>query len=261
MNARVGFVAGVSAALDGMKAAFSIPEVGRAYLRLAITLLLATVALDFGGIAAVWHYTAANPDATWWLAAGMMALRLVGIILVLLIAPVAGLLIVNNVAPFLAERVFLASLASVAPTRAAELAAWEGLPWVVSLRISIVRFVRLLATTALAFGVSLIPVAGAIGGPLLGGYFSARALAWELLDPYFDKLRYSFAEQRSYVKERQQVLLGFGLPLSFAMAIPLLGPLLFGLAQAAAGRLVGEILETNGPAPRGTSIPPSSRRG
>jgi hypothetical protein len=36
---------------------------------------------------------------------------------------------------------------------------------------------------------------------------------------------------------------GFGLPLTFLMAIPLVGPLLFGLAQGAVAQLVVEVIE------------------
>jgi uncharacterized protein involved in cysteine biosynthesis len=89
-----------------------------------------------------------------------------------------------------------------------------------------------------------VPVVGSIGGPVLQAYFTARALGWELLDPYFEKLQMSFDAQHVFVKQHRAPLVGFALPYCFVMAIPLLGPFAFGLAQAAAGVFTREILET-----------------
>src|SRR5690606_22108609 len=194
-----GLLAGVTAAFRGIHAAWSIPDVGRAYLRLASVLLVATVALDIAGVFGVWHLTAAAEAVSFWAAAGRIALRVLGIVIVLFVAPVVALVVVNNVAPLLAERVFLAGLAAVAPERAQELAARPGLPFVVSLRASLVRLAWFFACSLATLLFSLVPIAGAIASPVLQGFFSARAMAWELLDPEFDKTELGFTSPRRYV--------------------------------------------------------------
>ena len=49
--------------------------------------------------------------------------------------------------------------------------------------------------------------------------------------------------QRDYLQSHRPALIGFGLPWSAVFAIPLVGALVFGLAQAAAAVLVAEVLE------------------
>ncbi|NJK32509.1 MAG: EI24 domain-containing protein, partial [Deltaproteobacteria bacterium] len=80
----------------------------------------------------------------------------------------------------------------------------------------------------------LVPVVGSIAGAIGQTWLTARTVGWELVDPYFDRLGMGWSEQREFVREHRRSLLGFGLPLSLILAIPLVGPLLFGLAQAAA---------------------------
>lgn len=236
-------LAGITAAFRGLHAAWSAPDVGRAYLHLASALLITTLTLDLGGLATLWHVTATAGEASLWASVGQIALRVIGVVVVLFVAPVLALVIVNNAAPLLSERVFLAGLATVAPERAQVLAARPGLPFLVSLRTSLLRLAWFFACSLSTLLLSFVPVAGAILSPVLQGFFSARAMAWELLDPYFDKLEYDFRTQRRYVRDHRAAIFGFGLPLSFTMAVPLFGPWLFALAQAAAGRFVGEVLE------------------
>jgi uncharacterized protein involved in cysteine biosynthesis len=76
-------------------------------------------------------------------------------------------------------------------------------------------------------------VVGTIIGTLAQAWLTSLTVAWELLDPYFDCLDIRHAEQRDFVGRHQKALLGFGLPISLMLAIPIAGPLLFGLAQAA----------------------------
>lgn len=240
-----GLLSGVTAAFRGLQRAWTIPDVTRAYVMLSLALLLVTVLLDVLGIALVWRYTGATEDVTWWLSFGLVLLRGLGILVVLMVAPIVALVVVNNVAPWLAERVFLAGLRSVAPARADALAAAPGLPLAASLWGSLLRLSSFLLLSLMTLAISFVPVLGALVSPILQGFLSARALSWELLDPYFDKLGYDFAAQRRFVATHRAVLVGFGLPLGFIMAVPLAGPWLFGLAQASAGIMVGEVLESS----------------
>jgi len=84
-----------------------------------------------------------------------------------------------------------------------------------------------------------------------------------LLDPYLDKLRLGYADQHAFVAAHRPALVGFGLPLSVLMAVPLVGPLFFGLAQGAAAQLVVEVIEggaqPSGSSPSGTTSTMSIR--
>jgi len=111
------------------------------------------------------------------------------------------------------------------------------------------RLALFFGMSILAFVFSLLPVIGSIGGPVIQTYLTSRSIGWEMLDPYFDKLGWRFDDQRRFVDEHQSHLVGFGLPITLLMMIPIAGPLIFGLAQAAAAVLVGEVLERPAEAP------------
>jgi CysZ protein len=241
------FTAGFKAAFGGLRLASQSAELWRTYLQLVLALLVGATVLDVAGIWAVLHFVAVD-DPRWWMVAVMWAVRLVGIVVVLLAAPLVGLALVNLLFPFLGERVFMAAMRVVSPARAEQLAAQPGLPLATGLGIAVVRLLMFVALGIGAFVVSLVPVIGQVLGPVLQGYLGARGLAWELLDPYLDKQQLRLAEQRAFVAAHRPALVGFGLPLMLLMAIPLVGPLMFGLAQGAAAKLVVEVIEA--PIPR-----------
>ena len=219
------------------------PEVGKTYLQLVAVLFILAGALDVLGIWAVFHLTPIDGSASWWSVVGVWLLRIAGVLIVLLVAPILALFTTNTVFPILGERVFLAGVRAVDPARADQLAALEGLPLRVSVSQNLIRMGLFLGCSLLAFAVSLVPVVGAVLGPVMQGYFTARALGWELLDPYFEKLEIRFGAQRTFVRQHRAPLVGFALPFSLVMSIPLVGPLLFGVAQAAVGTFVVELLE------------------
>lgn len=222
---------------------FTAPEVGKTYLQLAGVIFVLAGLIATGGLWALHHFTPIDGSESWWAELGLWLLRIAGVVLVLLTAPVLALFFVNTLFPLLGERVFLAGVRAVDPARADALAALEGLPLRASIPQNLIRMMLFIGLSAVSFAVSLVPVVGAIAGPVLQTYFTARALAWELLDPYFEKLETRFDAQHVYVKRHRASLVGFALPFSFVMAIPLLGPLVFGVAQAAMGTLVIEVLE------------------
>ena len=104
------------------------------------------------------------------------------------------------------------------------------------------RRTRLLLLTFIAFGVSLIPIVGIVAAPAIQLFGTARALSWELLDPWFDLNRMPYAEQKAFVADHKGLFLGFGLPYSLLMAIPIVGPMTFGIAQSGAALLVADAL-------------------
>lgn len=237
------FGSGMRAAFRGLSVASKSPEVRSTYAKLVAAIFVLAVWIDVGGIWAVWHYTGADPDSGWLALVALWLLRIAGTIIVLLVAPLLGLFVVNTFFPFLAERVFFAAMRQVAPERAAQLFAAEGMSFSRGVAINLARMALFLGLTVLTFAVSLIPAIGSIAGPAMGIYFTGRALGWELLDPYFDKRQMDFAQQRAFVAEHRSAMLGFGVPIGLLMAIPLVGPLLFGLTQASAAVFVVETLE------------------
>ena len=242
-ESRKAFSAGLQAAMRGLRIAGRSAEVRGTYARLVAAIFVLAAWLDVGGMWAVWHFTAVDPSSSWWMIAVLWTLRIAGVVIVLFVAPLVAFFIVNALFPVLAERVFFAALAEVAPARAQELQAMPGKPFVRGMADNLLRMGLFFATTLLAVVVSFVPAVGAVAGPPLSVYFTARAMGWELLDPYFDKLQLDFAAQRQFVARHRPALVGFGLPLGFMMAIPLVGPLFFGLAQAAAAVLVADVIE------------------
>ncbi|MEZ4451328.1 MAG: EI24 domain-containing protein [Nannocystaceae bacterium] len=238
-----GLYEGSSAALRGLRFAAGQPEVRAVYRRLMAILTLASLALTAALIATLWHFTAIGDGDTTWAAIGLWLVRLAGGAVILFAAPIIALMIVNALVPVLAERTFLAALGVLRPARARALAEAEGLSFSAGVGLTLRRLVHFLGVTILCFAVTFIPLVGAILGPLLQLAATARALTWELLDPYFDRRRMSYAEQRALLRARRGAIIGFGAPLSFVLGIPLVGPLFFGLAQAGVAMLVAEVLE------------------
>lgn len=240
---KLGLAAGARSAWRGFKTVLEAPDVKKTYVQLALAIFGVATVLDVAGIWTILHFTAIDGDAAWWVVAWYWLLRIVGIGIILLAAPIIAMFLVNALAPLLAERVFFAGMSTVAPERAVELGKIEGTPFFTSIGDNLIRLLLYVGLSLLTFVLSFIPVVGSVGGPVLQGYFTARALSWELLDPYFEKLHMRFDAQHQYVKANRLPMLGFGLPFSLVMAIPLVGPLVYGLAQAAAGVFVAEVLE------------------
>ena len=237
---------GTSAALRGVRFAVSHPEVRGLYRQLLLVLFVVAIALTALFSGALWHFTALAEDASGWMVAGIWLLRGAGGLIVLMASPLLALMVVNAVFPFLGERAFLGAMRVLDPARAEALAAAEGLSMAAGLGSSVRRLVHFLGLTFLAFGVTLIPLVGALLGPALQLWSTSRALTWELLDPYFDRRGFGYVEQRSYLRSYRGAVFGFGLPLSFLLGVPIIGPLFFGLAQASSALLIAEVLEPSG---------------
>jgi len=231
-------VSGAVLALRGLRLALGNREVRKIYLRLALALMLTSIVLVAGLGYAIWALIPAPESLllAW-------TLRIVGTVLTLLAAPLLALFVVNIVFPFLGEDVFLAGLRAVDPARADELAAAEGTGFAASTANSLRRLLYFVGVTLLSFMLALVPVLGAVLGPLAQLWFGSRMLSWELLDPYFDRRGLDHAGQRATMKAHRSAMFGFGVPWTLLLAIPIVGPLGFGLAQAAAALLVTDVLE------------------
>lgn len=230
-------------ALRGLKLALATPEVRRVYLQLAGVLVLVSLVLAAGLGWLVWNFLAVPEDMSTWHELLNWGLRIAGMLLAMLAAPLLALFVVNIVFPFLGERVFMAGLRVVDPARADELMAAEGLGFSTSVQGSVRRLVYFVGVTLLVFALTLVPLLGALLGPIAQLWFTARMLSWELLDPYFERRGLAYADQRTLLKQVRGTMFGFGVPYTLLLALPIVGPLGFGLAQAAASLLVSESLE------------------
>lgn len=246
------YVRGFRTALDGMKLALRSKEVGHAYLRAAAVIFGLTVVIDVGAIWTLFHFTTPADDAAMWLVVVLWIARVIGTLAALLIGPLLAIFTVNIAFPFFNKGVFLAGMQLVDPERAAALDAKPGMPLAPAAGIATWRLIKFVVLSAGLFVLGLIPVVGSLVATALQLWLTARTISWELMDPYFDCLDIRYAEQRQFVSRLQKPLLGFGVPVALMMAIPLLGPLGFGLAQAAAGTFVAREFPID---PRETSTP------
>lgn len=229
---------GFRAAVDGMKLALRSKDLGRAYLRVAAVVFVLTILIDSAAIWTLFHFTAVPGDAAWWLIALLWAARVIGTIGSLLIGPLLAIFTINIAFPVFNKEIFLAGLRIVDPARAEALAAKPGMPLGVAVGIPLWRLFKFLASSVCLLLLGLVPVVGSIAAAILQTWLTARTVAWEMMDPYFDCLDIRYAEQKHFVARMQKPLLGFGLPVSLMLAIPIIGPLTFGIAQVAAAMFV-----------------------
>lgn len=66
----------------------------------------------------------------------------------------------------------------------------------------------------------------------LQSYFSSRSLVRELLEPYFARIRFTSEQKRKWFRSREGLLFGFGIGFYILLRVPLLGVLIYGIAEA-----------------------------
>jgi uncharacterized protein involved in cysteine biosynthesis len=209
---------------------------------------LAVIGLALGlllQILAAWgvlSLTRVPEDAAAWLVVSAWIVRVVGLVAGIVVASIAAILGTGLIVPLLGDRILLAALRPLDPGRAARLEASVGLGAGGQVIASLRRLLGFVAWSLLAFAVSFIPFAGVVLGPSLEAAIAARFLGWELLEPAFSRLGMSAASQRAFLASHRWELLGFALPFVPGLAVPLLGPALFALAQGAAAVLMHEEL-------------------
>ncbi|KJX92858.1 hypothetical protein TI39_contig5817g00016 [Zymoseptoria brevis] len=77
----------------------------------------------------------------------------------------------------------------------------------------------------------------------LQSYFSSRSLMRELLEPYFSRIHYSPEQKRAWFRDREGVLYGFAFAFFAFLKIPLVGVLIYGIAEASTAYLITKITQ------------------
>ena len=84
-------------------------------------------------------------------------------------------------------------------------------------------------------------------------YFASRSLMRELLEPYFARIHLSKEQKRNWFRSREGLLFGFGIGFYTLLQVPLLGVLIYGIAEASTAYLITKITDP----PPSSSAPPS----
>jgi hypothetical protein len=74
-------------------------------------------------------------------------------------------------------------------------------------------------------------------------YFASRSLVRELLEPYFSRVKFSKGQKKQWFKSREGVLFGFGLGFYILVKVPLVGVLIYGIAEASTAFLVTKVTD------------------
>lgn len=66
----------------------------------------------------------------------------------------------------------------------------------------------------------------------LQSYYASRNLVRDLLDPYFKRIVFTAEEKRKWFRSREGLLFGFGIGFYLLLKVPLVGVLIYGIAEA-----------------------------
>lgn len=66
----------------------------------------------------------------------------------------------------------------------------------------------------------------------LQSYFASRGLVRELLEPYFARIKFTKEQKKQWFRSREGLLFGFGIGFYTLLKTPLLGVLIYGIAEA-----------------------------
>jgi len=75
----------------------------------------------------------------------------------------------------------------------------------------------------------------------LQSYFASRGLVRELLEPYFARIKFTAEEKRKWFRSREGLLFGFGIGFYVLLRVPLLGVLIYGVAEASTAYLITKV--------------------
>ncbi|OIW26383.1 hypothetical protein CONLIGDRAFT_634663 [Coniochaeta ligniaria NRRL 30616] len=81
-------------------------------------------------------------------------------------------------------------------------------------------------------------------------YFASRSLVRELLEPYFSRVHFTSDQKRRWFRSREGLLFGFGIGFYALLRVPLLGVLIYGIAEASTAYLVTKITDPPPPPER-----------
>lgn len=68
-------------------------------------------------------------------------------------------------------------------------------------------------------------------------------LIHDQLEPYFARIKYTKEQKKAWFKDREGVLFGFGVGFFVFLKIPLLGVLIYGIAEASTAYLITKITD------------------
>ena len=74
-------------------------------------------------------------------------------------------------------------------------------------------------------------------------YFSSRSLMRQLLEPYFSRVRFNKQQKKMWFMDRSGVIFGFSAAFAVMVKVPLLGVLIYGIAEASTAYLITKITE------------------
>lgn len=77
----------------------------------------------------------------------------------------------------------------------------------------------------------------------LQSYFASRRLVRELLEPYFARVRFTSEQKRNWFRSREGILFGFGIGFYALLRVPLLGVLIYGIAEASTAYLITKVTD------------------
>jgi hypothetical protein len=77
----------------------------------------------------------------------------------------------------------------------------------------------------------------------LQSYFASRSLMRELLEPYFSRIHFTKDQKRKWFRSREGLLFGFGIGFYALLRVPLLGVLIYGIAEASTAYLITKITD------------------
>ncbi|KXJ89461.1 transmembrane protein UsgS [Microdochium bolleyi] len=74
-------------------------------------------------------------------------------------------------------------------------------------------------------------------------YFASRSLMRELLEPYFARVHFTKQQKKNWFRSREGLLFGFGIGFYTLLQVPLLGVLIYGIAEASTAYLITKITD------------------
>jgi len=77
----------------------------------------------------------------------------------------------------------------------------------------------------------------------LQSYFASRALVRDLLEPYFARVHFTKEQRRNWFRSREGILFGFGIGFYAMIRVPLVGVLMYGIAEASTAYLITKITD------------------
>ncbi|OHX00261.1 transmembrane protein [Colletotrichum incanum] len=77
----------------------------------------------------------------------------------------------------------------------------------------------------------------------LQSYFASRSLMRELLEPYFSRVHFTKEQKKNWFRNREGLLFGFAIGFYTMIKIPLVGVLIYGIAEASTAYLITKITD------------------